>query len=216
MRGYIKEHQSEFVPEGVDPAVITLAETKEVAAVEAGPAVDASGALTEEERKKRERERNQRGLQWAWDTFDGASQVAKQSTKGALELIRDGWEQSSSTTILYFVIVILVFSNLWTLMRIGGKEEAGRRKERGKAEEREKWVQGVVTALWDELSAAKGAGEPVGVPQQVAPVVPLAPPSPGNWREEIGQLQKTLDVVESRAQAIREGLNSVERLNAQD
>lgn len=209
MRGYIKEHQSEFVPEGVDPAVITLAETTKEVASGAAETPSAGGAdATEEERKLRERERNARGLQWAWETFEGASEVAKRSTRGALELIRDGWEQSSSTTILYFVIVILVLSNLWTLMRMGSREEAGRRKERGKAEERERWVQGVVTALRDELGVAKGA---MAGAEQLLPL-----PSAGTWREEVGQLQKTLDAVESRVQTIRESLKSVEGLNSQD
>ncbi|KAF9469635.1 hypothetical protein BDZ94DRAFT_1150785 [Collybia nuda] len=213
MRGYITEHQSEFVPEGIDPAVITLAEaTKEVSAT---AEVTGTGGepSTEEERKQRERERNQRGLQWAWDTFEGASQVARRSTRGALELIKDGWEQSSSTTILYFVIVGLVLSNLWTLTRIGSREEAGRRKERGKFEERERWVQGVVTALRDELSVAKAVGEAGGGKIQSLPLPVL---HSGNWREEVGQLQKTLDAVEGRVQAIRESLQLVEGLNSQD
>jgi len=115
--------------------------------------------MTEDEFKKRERERNQRGLQWAWDTFEGASHVAKQSTQGALELVRDAWDQSSSTTILWFVIVLLLLSNVWTLMRMGvSRDEASRRLESRKVEEREKWVQSIVTALWEELAAGNKDG----------------------------------------------------------
>jgi hypothetical protein len=201
MRAYIQAHQSEFIPVGIDPAAITLAETVEV------PEDLASGKLLEpstvDERKLREHERNTRALQWAWDTFDGAYQVAKQSTKGAIELIKDAWEQSSSTTILIFVIVILVFSNVWTLMRIGSREEAGRRKEMMKAEEREKFVQGVVSAL----GAVKGL-DSVVVQQTPQPVVPQ-PPQSMDWQEEMRQLQQTLNNVEDRVRVIRENLKSV-------
>jgi len=159
MRVYIQEHQSEFLPEGVDPVVIELTSGLEVGDVGPGAGSPGDKRLTEDEFKQRERERNQRGLQWAWDTFDGASQVAKQSTRGALELIRDAWDQSSSTTILWFVIVILVLSNLWTLMRMGAsRDEASRRFEARRVEEREKWVQSIVTALWEELASGKKEG----------------------------------------------------------
>lgn len=159
MRVYIQEHQSEFLPEGIDPVVIDLSRALPATAEVNGGGPESAIRLTEDEFKQRERERNQRGLQWAWDTFKGASQVAKQSTRGALELIRDAWDQSSSTTILWFVIVILVLSNLWTLMRMGAsRDEANRRLESRKAEDREKWVQSIVTALWDELSSGKKEG----------------------------------------------------------
>ena len=157
MRLYIQEHQSEFLPEGIEPVVIDLTGGLSEAIGVNGVQPDAR--LTEDEFKQRERERNQRGLQWAWDTFDGASQVAKQSTQGALELVRDAWDQSSSTTILWFVIVILVLSNVWTLMRMGAsRDEASRRLESRKVEEREKWVQSIVTALWEELATGNKDG----------------------------------------------------------
>ena len=159
MRLYIQEHQSEFLPEGIDPVVIDITrDLPEIVGVNGvQPDSPTDKRLTEDEFKQRERERNQRGLQWAWDTFAGASQVARQSTHGALELIRDAWDQSSSTTILWFVIVILVLSNVWTLMRMGAsREEASRRMESRKVEEREKWVQSIVSALWEELATGKG------------------------------------------------------------
>ncbi|KAF5385387.1 hypothetical protein D9615_001078 [Tricholomella constricta] len=210
MRGYIKEHQSEFVPEGVDPAALSQA-VSVAKAIEPseGVAEKAPGLSEEEERKKREHERNQRGLQWAWDTFEGASQVARRSTRGAIELVGDAWEQSTATAILWFIIVILVFSNLWTLMRVGKREEASLRKSLRKEEEREKWVQGVVTALWDELGAAKANQ----VPQASYGALP---PVAASWREEVTQLLKTLDSVDDRIQTLRSSLNSVERLDKMD
>ena len=132
MRAYIQEHHSEFVPEGMDTAELEAAEeVKDEDIKESGPAptsIDGNAAnITQEEREKqRERERNQRAWQWLLDTFEGAANVAKQSTKTAWDLVRDAWDQSSSTTILYFVIVILVLSNLYTLIRMGKKEEVGR------------------------------------------------------------------------------------------
>ncbi|KAF8172875.1 hypothetical protein BJ912DRAFT_1065505 [Pholiota molesta] len=159
MRAYIQEHKSEFLPEGID-AVIVEALPEVSAAFPAVPGVPAVSAgekeATEEQLKRRERERNARGLQWAYDTFDGAFQVGMRSAKGALELIRDAWDQSTSTTILWFVIVLLVLSNLWTLLRMGStRVEAERKLETRKLEEREKWVHSIVTALWDELEAGK-------------------------------------------------------------
>ena len=161
MRLYIQEHQSEFLPEGIEPVVIDLTESvAETIAVNGVHPPDTRG--TEDEFKQRERERNQRGLQWAYDTFEGAFQVAKQSTQGALELVRDAWDQSSSTTILWFVIVILVLSNAWTLMRMGtSRNEASRKLEIRKVEEREKWVQSIVTALWEELATGNKDGQQV-------------------------------------------------------
>jgi hypothetical protein len=209
MRVYIHAHQAEFIPAGIDPVAVALAEPEIAAAAAASPiSADKLAHETslppEELRKKREKEQGQRGLQWAWDTFDGASQVAKNSTKGALELIRDGWESSTSTTILYFVIVILVISNLWTLTMMGRKEEAGRRKEMHKTEDREKWIQGVVTALWDELAAGKAS---------VSSSLPaLSPPSTvnGNWQAEVAHIYKILDAVEHRVQVIRESLDGLD------
>ncbi|PPQ84988.1 hypothetical protein CVT26_007587 [Gymnopilus dilepis] len=170
MRDYIAQHKSEFLPEGVDTAVL---EQPAEAAPETPPPADQAKGMDEkqpsqeEQAKRRERERNARGLQWAWDTFDGAWQVAQRSTKGALELVRDAWDQSSSTTILWFVIVILVISNLWTLARMGKQTAKTARKiELRQAEEREKWVQSIVTVLWDELSSGK-RDPALGFPGQV-------------------------------------------------
>ncbi|KAI9066552.1 hypothetical protein FKP32DRAFT_1622291 [Trametes sanguinea] len=96
MRAYIHEHQSEFVPEGIDVAAVEEAESAQQAAE--APSTPAPHTPSDEEaRKARERERNRRSLQWAYDTFDGAYTVAKRSTEGALELVRDAWDQSSST-----------------------------------------------------------------------------------------------------------------------
>ncbi|KAF8633533.1 hypothetical protein AX15_001338 [Amanita polypyramis BW_CC] len=217
MRAYIQEHQSEFVPVGIDPSAIELAES---ATVMPSDAEKAEEPLSEEaERRKREHERNQRGLQWAWDTFDGACQVARRSTKGALELIRDAWDQSSTTTILWFVIVILVLSNIWTLVHMGSRKESGRRKEIRRAEERDQWVHGVVTALRDEL---------VGKTQQQQQQHAL-PHAGGDgdggssftvgsspWYDEIANLRNVLENVEERARLLKKSLEEMENENTLD
>lgn len=218
MRTYIQDHQSEFVPEGVDPIALTQAVTEEAetpsATLEKPP-----GLTEEEERKKREHERNRRGLQWAWETLEGTYEVARRSTMGALELVQDAWEQSTATAILYFVIVILVFSNLWTLMRYsGGKRDDTTAVRNGllrREEERERWVQGVVTALRDELGVAKANHHHHHPLPQAA--VPLGMPlGTENWREEVAQLLRTLDAVDERVQTLRTMLKSTERLESVD
>jgi len=161
-------------------------------------------------------------LQWAWETLEGTYEVARRSTTGALELVKDAWEQSTATAILYFVIVLLVFSNLYTLTRMGNREEAGRRKEMKKIEEREKWVQGVVTALWEELSAGKR--DISGMHNHYALVPPAGPTTggppvtadPSTWRKEVEFLHQALDNIEARVRAVRETLSGFDELNAMD
>lgn len=243
MRAYIQEHQTEFLPEGVEAAVIPdIDEQPPITATGGVISDDKEKHPTPEELKQRERERNARGLQWAWDTFDGAYQVAMRSTIGALELIKDAWDQSTSTTILWFLIVILVLSNLWTLIRMGSnRAEAARKLEARKVEEREKWVQSIVTALWEELAAGKDGApmilqpphhttttssslvaatsstimESVVSPTQ-QPVLPIR--SVESMKEEIKQLRLTLQELEGKVLGIKEGLAEYETelLNALD
>ncbi|KAF8844217.1 hypothetical protein BDN67DRAFT_811650 [Paxillus ammoniavirescens] len=199
IRMYIQEHQSEFIPEGIDPTAVAPVEPITPVADHNGGGLE--GAISgEEARKARERDRNRRGLQWAYDTLDGAYNVAKRSTIGALELVREAWDQSSSTTILWFLIVLLVFSNLWTLVLVGNREEVGRRKEAKRAEEKEKWVQGVVAGIWEEM-----AGERFR-PGTTSPV-PSGPVS--DLQAEVANIGKALDGVEARVQALRESLDSL-------
>ncbi|CCM07179.1 uncharacterized protein FIBRA_09520 [Fibroporia radiculosa] len=201
MRTYIHEHQSEFIPEGVDAAVVEEAAESHTVEASPRPSVERPSLSEDELRKAREYERNQRGLQWAYDTFEGALKVARHSTAGLIELLRDAWDQSTSTAILYFVIVFLVISNIWTLVMVGKREEVGRRKEMRKTEEREKWVQGVVTALWDELVATRnspGAGSS------------LVPRPAADWRDEVGEINVALDYIEQRVRLVKESLKELD------
>ena len=254
MRSYIQEHQTEFIPAGLDPDAVAVA-VQEPSASPAMPAMagGAAGEGDEAAHKAREHKQDQRGLQWAYDTLEGTLSVARQSAAGAIELLRDAWEsqfsQSSSpssagaatssapssppsstaspslssspstSTILYAVIAVLVLSNLWTLTLVGKRDDAAHRKDNPRprpAEEREKWVQGIVTALWQELEAGRqpsGGNQALPQPQpsssdgfQSPPIVPPGMQLPENWREEVANLGRALDTVEERVRAVRQSL----------
>jgi hypothetical protein len=88
MRMYIQEHQSEFIPAGIDPTAVAPIEPL-------GPLVELTypallSHSLEATCKAHEHERNRLGLQWAYETFDGAYGVAKRSTFGALDLVKEG------------------------------------------------------------------------------------------------------------------------------
>ncbi|KAI0297581.1 hypothetical protein B0F90DRAFT_1819176 [Multifurca ochricompacta] len=213
MRIYIQEHQTEFIPAGLDPAAVVVAVHSP--SVPTTPTAQSKSETQSEEaaRKEREQERNQRGLQWAYDTLEGALSVGQQSATGAIELIRDAWDQSSTSTILYFAIAFLVISNLWTLMLVGKREEVGRRKEMRRTEEREKWVQGIVTALWEELAAGRQPSALAAQGSQSSPSMSILPPGtklPGPWREEVNEIGRLLDTVEERVRNIRQGLAALD------
>jgi hypothetical protein len=206
MRAYIKEHPTEFVPEGVDAAAVEAEEPVSTPC----PTPTGSAANGEDPGRARERERNQRSLQWAYDTLEGAYKVAKQSTEGALDLLSDAWEQSSGSTVLYFVIIFLVVSNVWTLLKMGSREEVGRRKALRLAEEREQLSQRIVATLWEELAAARGVSQ-VGAPP------PAALTSGGaskEWGSEVTEINKALDAIEARIKGLRQGLVDAEALKA--
>lgn len=200
MRMYIQEHQVEFIPEGLDPTAVAPVEP-------ITPLAETIGGLDilisiQEARKARERERNRRGMQWAYDTLEGTYNVAERSTRGALELVKEAWEQSSSTTILWFVIVLLALSNVWTLMLVGNREEVGRRKEWKRAEEKERWLQGVIAGVWEELAAERArAAAGVSIPPASMPA--------GDIQTEMANIGKVLDTVEQRVRTIRESLEGL-------
>ncbi|KAG7100159.1 hypothetical protein E1B28_001939 [Marasmius oreades] len=242
MRAYIQEHQLEFIPEGVDLGAIAATSSANDAANNASPTSPSAGDyLVPPTPKERERERNQRAFQWAWDTFDGAFKVGTTSAKGAIELIIDAWDQSETTTILYFVIVGLVFSNLYTWMKVSssGKRELRelrelRRELRARdiafqvqeppstvaagwsvdeSGEREKWIQGIVSALKEEIkptTPAKGKGSSGQVVDEEGSV------SKEKLEETVADLVRTLDHVEAKAKFLRQSLQKSSTVDALD
>jgi len=246
MRIYIHEHQTEFIPAGLDPAEVAGV-VQEPSLPSASPAPVDYAAGEVDDAAHRAREQDQRGLQWALDTLEGTLSVARQSFAGAIELLRDAWENrfsptttttttttatatTSSTatpatsTILYAVITVLVLSNLWTLTLVGKRDKEhrlgdprGTTTRQNQAEvEREKWVQGIVAALWQELEAGRkpGAQQPLppssssseGSGSPSPPIVPPAVQLPEYWHEEVAQLRVALDTVEERVRAVRQSL----------
>lgn len=116
MRMYIQEHQSEFVPEGVDPIAISPMEPE--ALFEMDPMLAMyTGSLFSDEiaRKTREYERNMYNLQRAFDIFRGAYAV-------------QAVQRSMSTTTVSIFIVILAMSD-WMYRIVVQREDLGVRKE---------------------------------------------------------------------------------------
>jgi hypothetical protein len=202
MRNYIANNRTEFIPEGLDPAVVVAEPIEPVDGTRALTPTATTEFISEEEaNKRREHERNARATQWAFDTIMGAWNVAKQSTCDALELVSDAWDQSSSTTILWFVIVVLVFSNLWTFFMVGRREDVGRRKEMIRIDEQKKWVQSIVAALWEERAIGGGLEHGYGLPPVRAS---------DDWRGEIQEINRALDLAEERLKRIHKSLQELD------
>jgi hypothetical protein len=238
MRSYIHEHQTEFIPAGVDPAAVADAVQQEPSSPSVTQALSGGvgGEFDDAAHRAREQEGDQRGLQWAYDTLEGTLSVARMSFTGAIELLRDAWDSHfsqlassssssaptatsppSTSTILYAVIAVLVLSNLWTLTLVGKREERKDPQARTKqTEEREKWVHGIVTALWQELEAGRQPGPAAGGSQAMPsatdgpPIVPPAVQLPEHWHEEVTQLRRALDTVEERVRAVRQSLTDLD------
>ena len=131
MRKYILEHKTEFFPEGEPDGVLDspVEVPAPVASVVEAPPLSAEDIL-----KARQRETEQKGLQWALDTFTGAWNVGSQSARGAIEILTELFETSSRPTLLGVVIIALVISNAWTLMNLNGvkRETLARRRQLGR------------------------------------------------------------------------------------
>ncbi|THH09336.1 hypothetical protein EW145_g2094 [Phellinidium pouzarii] len=206
IRKYIAEHKNEFIPEGMEEVIEAPITVEETTNKEIGVSSPNAQLSEEDANKRREHERNQRATQWAFDTCMGAWKVAKQSTLDALDLVGDAWDQSSSTTVLYFIIVVLVFSNIWTLVMVGRREEVGRRKSMIKVEEQQKWVANIVSALWDERQTMH---HPTGEPIFSVPALRDGCQQ-GEVQGEVGEINRVLDLVEQRVTHLRQSLRELD------
>jgi hypothetical protein len=236
MRAYISAHSSEFIPEGLDPNLVTAPSPDGAPSDPSGnppksPTESTKDALTLS--REREKERNQRAFQWAYDTFDGARSVAIKSTKGALELVKDAWDQNSTTTVLIFFIVGLCLSNLYTWLFLSGVPSGVKREmERLKRVEREalaaglggmekeKWVRGVVEAVIDEVGGSKkddavasvvaavGAGASAGASSEESPKTQLSA------KEEMELVLKMIHDAEQRLEKIRDVMKAANGVTA--
>lgn len=163
--------------------------------------------------KERTSARNQRGLQWAYDTFEGAFDVAKKSVETAFELIGDALDSYSSLSWSHIIIFILVITNIWTIWRSNGKDEAKRRKGMLRSEERERWVKEAVTTLWQELAKNGGLSPHPGY---IAPS-PQEPSHPGeiggrsgSWKDDVEDISRILDELQARLDDLRVAMKEVQ------
>jgi hypothetical protein len=183
------------------------------AAVAATPEPISSPMTSSDAIKGRNLARNQRGLQWAYDTFEGAFDVAKKSFETAFELIGDALDSYSSLSWSHIAIFVLVITNIWTIWRSNGNDEAKRKKEMLRSEERERWVKEAVTTLWQEL--AKNGGP--------SPHPAYVPPSPresshsgeiggrtGSWKEDVEDVSRILDELQVRLDGLKAAVREVQ------
>ena len=162
--------------------------------------------------------RNRRGLQWAYDTFEGAFDVAKKSAETAFELIGDALDSHSSVPWSHVVIFVLVITNIWTIWGGNGKKEMKWKKEVLKTEERERWVKEAVTTLWQELTKS-GEMSP-HPPYMVQPPLESSRPEeldgrPGSWKDEVEDISRVLDELQARLDGLRIALKAQGQPQAQ-
>lgn len=184
------------------------------AVVAASPEPVSSPMTSSDAMKERSLARNQRGLQWAYDTFEGAFDVAKKSVETAFELIGDALESYSSLSWSHIIIFLLVVTNVWTIWRSNGRDDARRRKEMLRSEERERWVKEAVMTLWQELAKTGGLNPPH--PVAITPP-PLEPPQPEeigggsvSWKDDVEDISRVLDDLQRRLDGLRAALNEVQ------
>ena len=163
--------------------------------------------------KERGLARNQRGLQWAYDTFEGAFDVAKKSVETAFELIGDALDSYSSLSWSHIIIFALVITNIWTIWRNNGNGEARRKKEMLRNEERERWVKEAVTTLWQEL-AKNGGLSPQPAYTSPAPREPSHPGEIGggseSWKDDVEDISRILDELQARLDGLRATMKEVQ------
>ena len=138
--------------------------------------------------------------------------MAKKSVETAFELVGDALDSYSSLSWSHIIILILVVTNIWTMWRNNGREDARRKKEMLKNEDRERWVKEAVTTLWQEL--AKNGGltpQPAYIPQ--SPQEPSHPEEIGggfaSWRDDVDDMSRVLDELQARLDGLRAALKEV-------
>ena len=220
MRKYIAENRKEFLPEGVDAAAADH-EVEEEAALSPMAAEHIDIGLPVPAQSP-----SSRGLQWALDTFEGASKVAKDSFTGALDIIGDaisGLDVSSvslsRTTFLCVTVLVLIISNVYTILTMGEREAIGRRKALDKrGEEREKWVGEAVRAFLEvQRSMSEVATSTPSLPSPDATVSMLearatmpAPTALADIKAEVKSLVEAADALERRIAVLKNQLEELD------
>ena len=194
MRKYIAEHRTEFIPEGVDADAVD----EEVQAEEAAlsPTTPKDGGLQPSGPKP---VAASRGLQWALDTFEAASKVATDSISGLFDIISDllGGFSFSKTTVLSIIIALLVLSNVYTILTVGERREAGKRQVVERREtERERWVGDAVKAFMEVQQSINGPLTPSPTPTGVTTQSPVSPHSRTEGTAVVEELEKLRGLME--------------------
>jgi hypothetical protein len=226
MRKYIAENRKEFLPEGVDAAEADHEAEVEEAAL-SPTAAEHTEPLVGRGLPAPAQSPSSRGLQWALDTFEGTSKVAKDSFTGALDIIGDaisGLDVSSinfsRTTVLTVTVIVLILSNVYTILTMGEREAIGRRKALDKrGEEREKWVGEAVRAFIDvqrsmsETAMATSSSLPS--PDVVTPMsgpgpTMSAPTALADIKAEVKSLMEAADALERRIATLKNQLEELD------
>ncbi|EJD44250.1 hypothetical protein AURDEDRAFT_166637 [Auricularia subglabra TFB-10046 SS5] len=134
----------------------------------------------------------ERWLQWALDTFRGASKVAQQSFSGAMELL---WDVPDTRAILLVVIVILVVTNIFSLLAVSRNltHPTTRTGPRERAD-----VSDTLRTILEEMRKAAATTAVL-----TSTVSEALPPMPTDWRAESAAIQQALDEIEQRVQRLR-------------
>ena len=225
MRKYIAENRKEFLPEGVDAAAADQEAEVEEAAL--SPAVaEHTKLITGLGLPTPAQSASSRGLQWALDTFEGASKVAKDSFTGALDIIGDaisGLDTTSvtitRTSILTVTVIVLLISNVYTILTMGEREAKGRRKALEKrGEEREKWVGEAVRAFIEAqrsmneaaMSTTSLSSLGVATPMLGASASMPVPTALEDVKAEIKSLVEAADALERRIAVLKNQLEELD------
>lgn len=195
MRKYISEHRTEFLPEGVDADA-----ADEEAAL--NPLTPKEGGLQPTGDKP---VATSRGLQWALDTFEAAWKVASDSISGLFDILSDivGNFNLSGTTILGLIILLLVISNVYTILTMGERRETGRRQAKERREtERERWVGDAVKAFMQVQQSLNGGVLPLPTPPAVTTQV--------DTKAELEELRRVAALLEDRLATIKSRLDQLD------
>ncbi|CAE6507027.1 unnamed protein product [Rhizoctonia solani] len=184
MRAYIAAHRTEFVPDDV------IEDTEALAAAD----TTISPENNTQTKADRARETELRGLQWLLDTFTGATDVAKNSFWGAVDLIGDVTADLPGTTLLGAIVAILVISNIWTFFSL--REARARAKLDLKRVERggDTTATEAMRVLLEEVVRGRR--------QQEVDAVPVA----GDARAEAAALKKSIEDIEARVERLKKSL----------
>ena len=225
MRQYIADNRKEFLPGGVDEAAGDHEVEVEEAAL-SPTTTEHTDPIAGRGLPVLAQSHSSRALQWALDTFEGASKVAKDSFTGALDLIGDaisGLDISSlslsRSRFLTVTVIVLVISNVYTILTMGEREAIGRRKALEKrGEERQKWVGEAVRAFLEverSMSEAATSTPPLPSPDVATSVLEARPTMPvptalSDIKAEVRSLVEAADALERRIAALKNRLEELD------